>query len=126
MIERLRHIWQILVLYAILLLTGILLLHFTSIPITVQLYALTLSVMTVITLAVYILIMIGVSKGEKTQGIFLLVGLGGKFLSYLIFILILWSTGNNLTKPFIIAFFILYLFLTFFLIRVLYKVLKTN
>ena len=126
MIERLRHIWQILVLYAILLLTGILLLHFTSIPITVPLYALTLSVMTVITLAVYILIMIGVSKGEKTQGIFLLVGLGGKFLSYLIFILILWSTGNNLTKPFIIAFFILYLFLTFFLIRVLYKVLKTN
>ncbi len=126
MIERFRHIWQLLVLYAILLLAGTTLLHYTSISLTIQLYVLTLSVMTLITIAAYIFSMIGVSKGESKQGIFLLAGLGGKFLLYLVFILILWATGKNLTKPFIIAFFILYLFLTFFLIRILYKVLKTN
>lgn len=126
MIERFRHLWQILVLYAVLMMTGLLVLHYTAIPLSVNLYALTLSVMTLITMTAYILIMIGVAKDEKTQGIYLLLGLGGKFLSYLIFILILWSAGNNLTKPFIIAFFILYLLLTFFLVRILYKVLKSN
>ena len=126
MIKRFRHVWQILVLYAFLLLGGTALLHFTSIPLTIQLYALSLSAMTLITLAVYITVMIGVSKGEEKQAIFLLIGLGGKFLTYLTLILILWASGKNLTKPFIIAFFILYLFLTFLLIRILYKVLKTN
>jgi len=126
MIERFRHIWQLLVLYAILLLAGTTLLHYTSIELTVKLYVLTLSVMTFITLAAYILIMIGFSKDEQKQGLFLLAGLGGKFLLYLVFVLILWAAGKNLTKAFIIAFFILYLFLTFFLIKILYKVLKTN
>lgn len=126
MIERFRHIGQILVLYAILLLAGTALIHYTSISLTMQLYTLTLSVMTLITILAYFLIMIGVGKGESKQPIYLLAGLGGKFLSYLLFILILWATGKNLTKPFIIAFFILYLFLTFFLIRILYKALKTN
>jgi hypothetical protein len=126
MIERFRHIWQILVLYAILLLSGTALLHYTSIALTIQLYVLTLSVMTLITIVAYVFSMIGVSKGESKQAVFLLIGLGGKFLLYLVFILILWATGKNLTKPFIIAFFILYLFLTFSLIRILYKVLKIN
>lgn len=124
MIEKFRHIWQILVLYALLMLAGILILHYTTIPLSINIYALTLSVMTGITLISYIIIMYGVSKGEKTSGLFMLAGLSVKFLAYLIFILIFSMTGNNLSKPFIIAFFILYLFLTFFLIRILYKVLK--
>ncbi len=126
MIERFKHIWQILVLYAILMLAGTALLHYSDISLSVNTYALTLSVMTLITLGAYILAMIGISKGKKLQGIYLLIGLGGKFFSYLIFILIFWASGKNLTKPFIIAFFVLYLFLTFFLIRILFKVLKTN
>lgn len=124
MIEKFRHIWQILVLYALLMLAGILLLHYTSISLSVNTYALTLSVMTGITITSYILIMSGATKGEKARGLFLLAGLSVKFLAYLIFILIFSLSGNNLTKPFIIAFFILYLFLTFFLIRILYKELN--
>jgi len=124
MIEKFRHIWQILVLYAILMLAGILLLYYTSIPLAINTYALILSVVTGITLITYILIMSGAAKGEKARGMFLLAGLSIKFLSYLIFILIFSLSGNNLTKPFIIAFFILYLLLTFFLIRILYKELN--
>ncbi len=124
MIEKFRHIWQILVLYALLMLAGILILHYSSIDLAVNTYALTLSVMTLITLGSYILIMSGAGKEEKTRGMFLLAGISVKFLSYLLFILIFSLTGNNLTKPFIIAFFILYLFLTFFLIRILYKELN--
>ena len=126
MIEKFRFIWQLLVLYVLLMLCGILILNYTSIPLPVNTYALTLSVMTLITLTTYILVQAGVSRGVKEQGIFLLIGLGTKFLFYLIFILIFWATGKNLTKPFIIAFFILYLFLTFFLVRALYKMLKSN
>lgn len=124
--EKFRHIWQLLVLYAILLLAGTALLHYTSIPLESNLYILTLTVMTLISFAAYILIMLGFSKDERKQGLFMLAGLGAKFLLYLLFILILWASGKNLTKSFIIAFFILYLILTFFLIRILYKVLKTN
>ncbi len=124
MIEKFRHIWQILVLYAFLMLAGILLLHYTAISLSVNTYALTLSAMTGITIASYALIMSGATKGEKARGLFLLAGLSVKFLAYLIFILIFSLSGNNLTKPFIIAFFILYLFLTFFLIRILYKELN--
>ncbi len=124
MIEKFRHIWQMLVLYALLMLAGILILHFTSIPLSVNTYALTLSVMTVITLVSYILIMLGASRDEKARGMFLIAGISVKFLLYLVFILIFTLSGNNLSKPFIIAFFILYLFLTFFLIRILYKVLN--
>lgn len=70
--------------------------------------------------------MIGVSKGEKARGLYLLAALGGKFILYLAFILVMWAPTKNLSKPFIIAFFVLYLILTFSLVRILYKVLKTN
>jgi hypothetical protein len=55
-----------------------------------------------------------------------LAGIGGKFLSYLFLILVFWLQGKNLSKEFIIAFFVLYLLLTFFLLGVLFKTLKTN
>ncbi len=44
--------------------------------------------MTLITLGAYLLIRAGMKKGDKKQGIFILAGIGGKFLAYLILILI--------------------------------------
>jgi hypothetical protein len=97
---------------------------YTGFALKIQTFSLLLTLMTLITLGAYLLIMISKKKDEKAQGIFLLAGLGGKFLLYLILILIFWSNGNNLTKEFIIVFFVLYLLLTIYLISVLYKVLK--
>lgn len=100
--------------------------HYTNIFLDIETYSITLSAITLITLLTYILVVLGVEKGEKAQGVFLLLGLGGKFILYLVFILIMWAPTKNLSKPFIIAFFILYLILTFSLVSILYKVLKTK
>lgn len=126
MIKKFKHIFTFLVLYGLLMSGGVLLFHYTSIQMDINTYGLTLSAITLITLVTYILVMVGVNKGEQAQGIFLLIGLGGKFILYLVFILIMWAPTKNLTKPFIIAFFVLYLILTFSLVSVLYKVLKTK
>ena len=126
MIKRFKHIITFLVLYGLLMSAGVLLIQHTALPIDIETYGLTLSAITLITLLTYILVMIGVNKGEEAQGIYLLLGLGGKFILYLVFILIMWAPTKNLSKPFIIAFFVLYLILTFSLVSVLYKALKTK
>lgn len=92
----------------------------------IKIYAGLLTAMTAISLGAYLLIDAGKRRSEQDRGIFLLAALGGKFLAYLILILIYWAVGKNLTKEFIIVFFVLYLLLTFFILRVLYKTLKTN
>ena len=126
MMTKLKHIWQLTILYCVVLLSGILILSNTSVDLALNTYILISTVMTLITLAAYILIMIGMRKDERASGIYLIAGLGGKFLAYLILILIYWLSVKIVSGAFIIAFFILYLLLTFFLIRILYKELKTN
>ena len=126
MINRIRHIWQILVLYALLMLAGMAIIDLLRFDLKLGTYVLLLTIMTAITSGVYLLISIGNSRGENYRGIFLLAGIGGKFLAYLLLILLFWLPAKNLSKEFIIAFFVLYLVLTFFLVRVLYKILKTN
>ena len=115
-----------LVLFALLMLAGILISTLPSVNLDPWMYIITLTVMTVITMGAFLVVRRGARKGGKEQVFHTLGALGGKFLLYLIFILIYWAAGKNLSKPFIIAFFALYLVLTFFLIRVLYKILKTN
>ena len=99
--------------------------HF-EISLTISTFSLLITIMTFITLGAYLLINIGIKRGEKEQGIFLLVGIGGKFLAYLILILLYWLATKNLSMEFIITFFILYLVFTIFLVSLLYKVLKTK
>lgn len=125
-IARSRHLFRLLLIYTILLLGGILLIRLFGIALQLQVYASLLTIMTLITLSAYLLITAGMRKGEKEQGIYLLAGLGGKFLAYLIVILVYWAVGKNLTKEFIIVFFVLYLLLSIFLIEIIYKALKTN
>ena len=120
------HIIQLLTAYLILLTAGILIIQNTSFSLGLQKYVSLLTVMTFITIGTYLLVSLGKRKGEKMMGMFLIAGIGGKFLSYLVMILVFWSIGKNLSKEFIIAFFVLYLMLTFFLIRILLKTLKTN
>ena len=126
MIKKFKHIITFMVLYGLLMSAGVLLINYTALPIDIETYGLTLSAITLISLLTYILVMIGVNKGEEAQGVYLLLGLGGKFILYLVFIIIMWAPTKNLSKPFIIAFFVLYLILTFSLVSVLYKVLNTK
>lgn len=123
-INKARHIFQLLIIYLLFLIGGITLIHEIHISLSVSTFSMLLTIMTIITLGAYLLIRLGMKKGEKEQGIYLLGGLGGKFLSYLILILIYWLVTKNLSREFIIAFFVLYLTFTIFLIGVIVKALK--
>lgn len=126
MIRKTQNILTLLAIYILLLGGGILTLQYTSIAFAPRTYTVLLTSMTLITLGAYLLVMAGAKRKETERGIFLLAAIGGKFIAYLIMILIFWSAGKNLRTEFIIAFFMLYLLLTIFLARALYKTLKIN
>lgn len=126
MIRFIRFIWQLFVLASILLLSGLLLIPFLQIPLSPGIYLATLSSVTMITLISFLLMEKGVRKeGQGGMGM-LLVGIGVKFLLYLAFILVLWMVVKNLSKPFILTFFALYLVFTFFLAIHLFKLLRNK
>jgi uncharacterized membrane protein len=68
----------------------------------------------------------GIRKGNKEGTVYLLAGIGVKFLLYLLFILLSWVLTKNLSKAFIITFFALYLIFTFFTAAHLFKTLKNK
>lgn len=121
-----RIIFQFIFLYVVLLSGGMIIIDRANIDLAVSAYANLLTVMLLISLGTYLLVMLSFRKSKADRGVYLLAALGGKFLAYLIMVLIFYVAGKNLSREFIIAFFILYLMLTFFLIRILLKVLKFN
>ena len=68
----------------------------------------------------------GIQKKDKEGMVFLLGGIGVKFLLYLLFILLFWVATKNLSKAFILTFFALYLIFTFFTAGHLLKLLKNK
>lgn len=125
-INRFQHILLLMLVYLILLIIGLLAIKNLHLDISEARYASLLTSMTIITGIVYFIVRLGFHRESKERGMFLLAGLGGKLLAYLILILIFWMPSKNLSKEFIIAFFVLYLLLTIFLISTLLKELKTN
>jgi peptidoglycan/LPS O-acetylase OafA/YrhL len=126
MTQKMQNILALLAIYSVLLAGGILMFYHTGIDFEPRTYTVLLSSMTIITLGAYLLFMAGAKRKETERGMFLMAAIGGKFIAYLIMILIFWSGGKKLSTEFIIVFFILYLLLTIFLARVLYKTLKIN
>ncbi|MCF8224678.1 MAG: hypothetical protein K9J30_02235 [Bacteroidales bacterium] len=126
MIHENRHLLQLLLIYITALILGILICQHTGFYLVPEVYASLLSAMTIVTAGSYLLVRKGVSKGGQQGGVYLIAGLGGKFLAYLIIILVFWAVVKNLAMEFIIAFFVLYLVLTLFLISILLKMLKTK
>ena len=114
MIDSIRFIWQILVLTAVLLLAGLLLFPAFHIPISTGIYLSTLFPVMLITFISYLLMGKGIRKEGQGGVVLILAGLGMKFLLYLAFLLIFWVVVKNLSKPFILIFFALYLVFTFF------------
>ena len=126
MIERIRFIWQLLVLASILALLGILFVPRFNVEISSTVFLLTLASVTIVNLVTYLVMYAGIQKNSKEGVVYMLGGIGVKFLLYLLFILLFWIATKNLSKPFIITFFALYLIFTFFTAGHLLKLLKNK
>ena len=126
MIDRIRFIWQLLVLALVLALLGILLIPRFSVGISPAVFLVTLGSVTTVSLVAYLVMYAGVQKNNREGMVYMLGGIGVKFLLYLLFILLFWIITKNLSKPFIVTFFALYLVFTFFTARNLFKLLKNK
>jgi hypothetical protein len=126
MIELIRYIWKLLVLFSILLISGILVIPKIELDLSLQAYIISLLVITLINFLTFMVISRGVSKKDKEGIIYVMGGIGLKFLLYLAYILVFWGVTKNLSKGFIITFFALYLVFTFILAESLFKILKNK
>jgi len=126
MIDRIRFIWQLLVLALVLTLLGIVLISQFNIEISLTVFLVTLGSVTIVNLVTYLVMVAGIYKNNREGVVYLLGGMGVKFLLYLLFILLFWIVTKNLSKPFILTFFALYLVFTFFTAGHLFKLLKNK
>lgn len=126
MINRIRFIWQLLVLASLLLILGILIIPRLGIEISLYEYIIMLLSVTLINLTAFMVMSIGIEKSKREGVVVLLAGIGLKFLLYLLYILVFWLVTKNLLKPFIVTFFALYLVFTFLLAGHLFKILKNK
>ena len=126
MIEHIRYLWQLLVIASILLLLGIVLIPKLDADLSLKLYIISLAAVILINYFTFLVMVLGIQKQNKDGIVYLMGGIGLKFLLYLGFILIVWGITKNLSKGFIIAFFALYLIFTFFLAGNLFKILKNK
>jgi hypothetical protein len=126
MIERIRFIWQLLLIASILVLLGLMLIPRSRVEISTLHFLVTLGSVIMINLITYLIMQRGIQKNNKEGIVFLLGGIGIKFLLYLLFILLYWMATKNLSKAFILTFFALYLMFTFFTAGHLLKMLKNK
>ena len=126
MIERIRFTWQLLVLASILVLLGILLINGVQVDLTPAAFLGTVLSVAGINFLTYLLMSKGIKKNSREGVVFLMAGIGLKFLLYLLFILLVWILTKNLTKAFILTFFALYLIFTFFTAFHLINLLKNK
>ncbi|MCD4711039.1 MAG: hypothetical protein K8R52_09340 [Bacteroidales bacterium] len=126
MIDRIRFIWQLLVLALVLTLLGIVLIPQFNVEISPAVFLATLGSVTTVNLVTYLVMVAGVRKNNREGVVYMLGGIGVKFLLYLLFILLFWIVTKNLSKPFIVTFFALYLVFTFFTAGHLFKLLKNK
>ena len=124
--ERLRFIWQLLVLSSVLALLGMVLIPRFHVEISTTLYLVTLASVCMVNLLTYLLMYSGIQKNNRDGVVFLLGGIGLKFLLYLLLLLLIWLAVKNLTKAFILTFFALYLIFTFFTAGQVLKLLKNK
>lgn len=126
MIDQIRYIWQLLVLASLLVLFGLLLITRADLGISPAVYLITLGSVVFINLLTFLLMFAGIRKNSREGIVLLLAGIGLNFLLYLFFILLFWMAAKNLSKPFIILFFALYLLFAFFTAGHLLKFLKNK
>lgn len=126
MIDRLRYIWQIMVLASVMTILGILLIPRLAPASSPVNYLIMLGCVTFVNLVTFMVMHNGIIRNGRESMIYLIGGIGLKFLLYLIIILLFWFVTKNLTKAFILVFFALYLIFTFFTAGHLLKALKNK
>ena len=126
MINLIRFLWQLLVLSSILSLLGIGILPRTDIDLSIQAFLFSLLAITLINFITYVVMTRGVAKQNREGIVYMMGGIGLKFILYLGYILVFWGVTKNLSKGFIVTFFALYLVFTFFLAVSLLKALKNK
>ena len=126
MIDRIRFIWQLLVLASILALIGMLVIPRTHLEMSTTLFLVSVASVCLVNLITYLIMYSGIQKSSKEGVVVLLGGIGAKFLLYLFFLLLIWIVTKNLSKAFIVTFFALYLIFTFFTAGHLLKLLKNK
>ena len=126
MIDRIRFIWQLFVLASIVALLGMVLIPRLGVEISTTTYLICLASVSIVNLLTYLVMYAGIQKSSKEGVVYLLGGIVLKFLLYLLFILVFWIATKNLSKPFIVTFFALYLIFTFFTAGHLLKLLKNK
>ena len=126
MIDQIRYIWQLLVIASVIMIAGILAIPASGIDIPLTAFVITLITFTFINLITYLIMIRGLVKKEREGMVILLAGLGVKFLLYLFYILGYWLVTKNISKPFILIYFALYLVFTFFLAGHLLKFLRNK
>jgi Kef-type K+ transport system membrane component KefB len=126
MIEPIRYIWQNLVLTGVLIVTGITI--FTSFPLemTISHFLSMVLSYSLINIVAWIMMYRGIRKNNRDGMVILLAGLGGKFILYLLYILVFWLVVKNISKAFILTFFTLYLVFTFLMVFNLVKLLNNK
>lgn len=126
MIKYLRYLWQFFTLSAILALLGILLIPGRDFGLPLSHYLITLCSLGLINLSAFLFMARAIGKENRDGAVIMMAGIGGKFLLYLLYLLLFWILVKNLTIQFIITFFALYLIFTFLLALHLLKMLKNN
>jgi hypothetical protein len=126
MTDHIRYIWQLGLLLLTLVLLGILAIPRLDLEINLNAFLVTIIFMTGINIAAWLVMVRGIRKGDRDGVVILMAGIGGKFMLYLIYLLVLRLVTKFFSKPFIIAFFALYLVFTFLLAIHLFKVLKNK
>lgn len=126
MINRIRFTWQLLILSSVVMILGLILLSQGCTGLTFNSFIITLAVVTGINLVTYYVISLGSEKKSGYQMVYMMLGMGLKFLSYLLYILGYWLVTKNLTITFFVTFFVLYLVFTFFLAGHLFKLLRNK
>jgi hypothetical protein len=126
MIDRVRFIWQVLVLASVLALLGILLVPRLNLGLSPAIFLMILGSFVIVNLITFLLMHAGITRNNREGVTYLLGGIGVKFLLYLLVILLFWILTKNLSKAFILTFFALYLVFTFFTAGHLLKLLKNK
>ncbi|MEN8156917.1 MAG: hypothetical protein ABFS10_08200 [Bacteroidota bacterium] len=126
MIRQIRYIWQNLVLTSLLLMLGILLIPSLQFDISITHYIVSLISVSAINAIAWFVMVRGIEKSNRDGVVILFAGIGLKFLLYLFYILVFWLVTKNLTKPFIVTFFALYLMFTLLLASHLFKLLNNK
>lgn len=126
MINRIRFTWQLLILSSVFMILGLIFLSQVRTGLTFNSFIITLAVVTVINLVTYYVMSLGSEKSSGSQMVYMMLGVGLKFLSYLLYLLVYWLVIKNLTVPFFVTFFVLYLAFTLFLAGHLFKLFRNK